>query len=679
MKASLLVSNPAASPPPVTTASLANTVFSATYIHAFYTIIVAAPRVWWVESMSNTAISLIGMLCRETRHQTALAKAGILDALAIKVASYVVAQGQVVPGAEVAAEKDGLRDAIPDPASPRMDIAAVLGAVAAIIGDSRLHACMLLYAPPILAIFPQLEFESSVHDINAAWKALSMDGLSSSDQQPLGALDYLLPVVPSQQPRSHSGQNTAFPPLGSTPSREHLPSMGRSGNGSGTKRGSSGPQTFNWTASNDSGPKDWNPALGGLSPEGTGEESESPMIPWLINLVRSASGLERLMAASVLTSLFKAGFAHKSRESAMALLIVPVLLRMLDEAAIAATGAGSGNGSQRLGQGTWSSAGDIAKAEEQATTEAALAVLARLAANSEVLQKAAVDGQAINILAKLLKESYEPVSVRSNPRPWNPTPTSSATVTRTGTPVAAVHGSGGRVVEEEMSDASGSEHYRQSAASQLGRTGQSSLLAYRVRLREATLRALTALIAVKYDYQQQFVDKDVMPYLVASLSPTPSKPRGASKDKTKMPKEGEVDNSDLDAEFDAEYGRNPVGVLVAACNCVRMLSRSIALVRTTLEDAGVAAPVFRLMRHPDVDVQVAAMAVVCNLVTETSPMREVRFWFRDHVYAWMAATNSMTALRGGWGYQDPVRLRPLAQRAAAPECAVGAQAFRGRH
>ncbi|CAK7209277.1 hypothetical protein SCUCBS95973_000384 [Sporothrix curviconia] len=614
-KAARLVSVPAASPSPVTLGSLADTVLAPPHLHAFYNILVSAPRAWWAESIINAAVSLISPLCREPRHQVALAKAGVLDALAVKIASFVVARGQVVPGADVFAEKEGLRDAIPEPATPRLDICAVLDAVAAIMGDSRLRACMLLCAPPILAIFPQLEFESPVNDIQAAWRALSMGGLSSFDQQSLGALDFLLPAIPSQPPRGHllSAHNAAFPPLGAS-SREHLPSLGREG--SGSKRGSSLRQPLGGA-----GGVDLEGGASGLLPDAYGEEPESPMVPWLFSLVRSSYGLERLMAASVLTSLYKAGFASKTREAAMALLVVPLLLRMLDEAANAAAAASSsGSGEAGGGNGAatgWEGGDSSENVENQAITEAAITVLARLVANSDVLQKAAVDGNAIKILAKLLKESYEPVSTRFSPRPWNPTPTSSTNPSRTGTPVA-----GGRSQASVRAGSSSEQEFAEEGAaeSKLGPTGQNSQLAYRIRLREATLKALTALVAVKYEYQKAFVEQEVMVYVVASLNATPSRPRN-NKDRTRSIKDiMESENNGAD-DFDPEYGRNPVGVLVAACNIVRMLSRSIAILRTTLEDAGVAAPIFRLLRHPDIDVQIAAAGVICNLVTETSPMR----------------------------------------------------------
>lgn len=655
-KTARLVSVPSTLPSPVTLDALADIILATPHLQALYSIIASSPRTWWAELITNAAISLISPLCRETRHQVALAKAGILDALAVKVASIVVARGQVVPGADIFAEKEGLLDAIPQPASPRLDTCAVLDAVAAIIGDSRLRACMLLCAPPILAIFPQLVFDSPVNEIHNAWRALSMGGLSSFDQQSLGALDFLLPVIPSQPPRGQlSAHNAAFPPLGAS-SREHLPSLRREESGSKLTPSPRHPRS--------SGGVDPEGGTNGFSLDVYGEDPESPMVPWLISLVRSSSGLERLMAASILTSLYKAGFASKARESAMALLVVPLLLRMLDDAGNAVSGSSSNFDGARSAVTTgWQGDGDSETMEKQAITQLAVTVLARLVANSDVLQKAAVDGNAIKILAKLLKESYEPVSLRSSPRPWNPT-SSSADPSRSGTPVA--DGSEQLYAEDGAAD------------SRLGAVGQSSQLAYRIRLRETTLKALTALVAIKYEYQKSFVEQEAMVFVVASLNATPSRPRN-NKDRTRSIKETMESENKITEEFDPEYGRNPTGVLVAACNCVRMLSRSIAILRTTLEDAGVAPPIFRLLQHPDIEVQIAAAGVICNLVTETSPMRGVSTLPEFHVKVLCCANADRfnTALCGGWLDEYTLHARPFAKLSAASQFAVGSQAFCG--
>jgi len=66
-----------------------------------------------------------------------------------------------------------------------------------------------------------------------------------------------------------------------------------------------------------------------------------------------------------------------------------------------------------------------------------------------------------------------------------------------------------------------------------------------------------------------------------------------------------------------------VGVRYAACQCVRALSRSVAVTRTSLVDSGLGAALFSVFTKEDEDRRVvhAALAAVCNLVNQYSPLR----------------------------------------------------------
>lgn len=64
-----------------------------------------------------------------------------------------------------------------------------------------------------------------------------------------------------------------------------------------------------------------------------------------------------------------------------------------------------------------------------------------------------------------------------------------------------------------------------------------------------------------------------------------------------------------------------VGVQVAACQLVRVLSRSMTALRTTLRDANVAARILPLLEHPHALVVEEVLAVLCNLLIKFSPMK----------------------------------------------------------
>ncbi|KAI0929233.1 hypothetical protein AcW1_006226 [Taiwanofungus camphoratus] len=75
----------------------------------------------------------------------------------------------------------------------------------------------------------------------------------------------------------------------------------------------------------------------------------------------------------------------------------------------------------------------------------------------------------------------------------------------------------------------------------------------------------------------------------------------------------------------ASLGYQHVGVRYAACQCVRALSRSVAVLRTNIVDTGLGMAVYKLFQKEDEDRRVtfAASAVVCNLVNDCSPLRQM--------------------------------------------------------
>lgn len=220
------------------------------------------------------------------------------------------------------------------------------------------------------------------------------------------------------------------------------------------------------------------------------------------------------------------------------------------------------------------------KGEELITKEDACIVLARLIENSLELQKAAFEAGAVKHVAHIFRKSFDPIALA---RPmWSP-----------------------QVQNGEVP----SDH---SPSSTLGEGGLPQELVHAMRCRAGALEAIAA-IAYKDDaIRKAVIESGIVPSIIDSLSPFPDSTfsKGAN-----VPR--------------ARDG-NTVPVLLAACRCATAMSRSVSLLRTSLIDAGIAKPVFSLLKHSDNAVQIAATNVTINLVLDFSPMRPVSASIPEH-------------------------------------------------
>lgn len=478
-----------------------------------------------VQLSIDLAADLIAKLCAEEQHKVALAEVGVLDILAIRLASFVVAQGFVLPGAETYLNTPGALGSMPPPAPDNASLTSVLRAIAVLVEHSKTRAEHFVTSPGIVTVFPKRipQFRSG-DTRKSPWAVSSFTGHPGSRQRPSNPIDSLLPSIPV--PPSQGSVN--FPPLGSGSSQ--------------SKHG----------IFNESLPFFGAPAA---------VEDESALVSWLFHVARTEVGLTRVIAARLITTLFRLGLAKKQRVSMMAYLLVPLLLRMLDK--------------------DFEVPGDTDTDSKDALSptlrvrEEAPAVLASLVMDDRELQKNAADGGAIKKLAHLLKGTFNGASGVEKPM-WSPS-------------------------KEQPAGADSA-----SAELGLGPHGFPPLVVHKMRVREGVLKALAALSLFKEEYRKDICDNGLVPYIIDSMKPCDSETAASVSESKK-------ECLDL----------NPIPTLLAACYAAKSLTRSVSVLRTSLIDAGVATPIFTLAKFRDIDVQIAATQVICNLAMDFSPMKEV--------------------------------------------------------
>ena len=493
-----------------------------------------------VEQQISLAAALITKTCQEEGRRKAVAQSGILEALATKLASYVIATGYALHPTN---GSSALASSIIPPATTRLKAAPILQTIGTVIQNSMLRTAQFLYAQAFNVVFP-----GNDAGVGSSRTPLASPTTAGSRQVALNPIEKILHQTSDYRRHDSPAPTVNFPPLGALGTHEKQPRTARDN--------LSGLELFSNDASQ------------------YGEEQENPLIAWLVHVVRAESGVTRLMAAWVLTILYRSGLGRGRYETRLALLLVPLLVRMLDNDFKTPTGALESYDKSVLQSPNW------------AITEQAPAVLAMLIVDSLELQRAAVDAGAIKKLSQLLKQSYDPLPAMASSTLWDPNP----------------------------SEAGDSESHEDMSATKLGKPGLSPLACHIIKMREAVLIALAATASLKDEYRKAIIDNGVVPFIIESLQ-THDSSKNSTKEETAQ--HGDQSKNQLST------GGKSTDVLLAACGAARMLSRSVSTLRTSLIDAGLAAPLFTLLSHQDIEVQISATGVICNLVLEFSPMREV--------------------------------------------------------
>ena len=490
-----------------------------------------------VQDQIALAAALIGKTCHDDRQRNLLVRRGVLEALASRLSTFIVATDYAFGTARP--QRDSPESPSILPATSRSRLAPILAAIGRVVDISKSRAQSFLSTPALTVVL--LRLEANIAGI-AGKKAVPWHHsatFGSARPSALGKLDDLLPQVPNLPNRAPLPESSYHPPLGVIGTSTRQPFSTRTLNNA---------QDTTYCQASIFAP-----------------EPENPLIAWLIYIARAENGVARSMAAWIISLFYRSGLIDKQREPSLAMLLVPLLVRTLDRDARDTTDDDSAYKTHPSRSAQW-------KYQEQAPE-----ILAVLTLDSPDLQRAAVDAGVIKKLAQLLKESYDPLPTDTSISQWNAEPQVDV-------------GSDGCDETSSVVDSNVSP-----VAYQL------------VRVREAALKALGAIASTRDDYRKAIIENGAIPFLIESL-----------KSERGVPTAGDH------SKVAAHAARNSKGVILAACGAARSLSRSVSTLRTSLMDAGLAAPLFALLKHDDVKVQIAATAVITNLVLEFSPMREVR-------------------------------------------------------
>lgn len=508
--------------------SLSNTVCDQIYtkpvVEGLAEILAQPTRSSTAHQQISLTTKLIAKTCRQEGQRKLLQDAGILDQLASKLAAMAAVDAQSLR----MESRSGSRDEL-----PIMYLPDILEAISAIIKDSHYNTARFLYSHPIQQLFgPAKESIASTYD-----------GYASNQATPW---DRLTPRLQTMHSKSDA-YTKSWPALGYTPA--------------------SASESFARL-----------PSMESLQPSSRtviADESENPLFNWLMFIARRGEGKTRLSACWLLALLKKFGEkwplndpSKITRERHFAYLIIPLVVKMIDEASSA-----SDQSRKNI------SLSPQAKEENRFILERSPLVLAELVAGNKTLQNAAVEARVLTTLVQILKKSFDPVSTASK-QMWSPRPPSPQ-------------------LRDPMID---------QPSSTLGNPGLNSEVLHAFKFRESSLLALAAMADTLDGLRKMVIEIGAATYIIDSLAPYSDTPR---------------DPSTHNVGSTAAKDGNPVPVLIAACKVTRSLSRSISVLRTSLIDHGIAQPSFDLLTHPNVKVQIAATEVITNLVLEVSPMRTV--------------------------------------------------------
>ena len=524
---------------------------------------------------------LIARTCRSNKYRNLLVRVGALDQLVARfAATAIIASGNNAEhtdlGLPAPVERDGLF--------------LLLEAIATIIQYSDYRTTRFLYSPDVLSVFASPAKSSG--DADSYMRDHTASKTVDTESKLDFSLDVSLPQIQAAHIKGERMHQDIYP--------------------------------VNYTMSGFNDQLRTGKAQQGMQRTVNGNNGDG-LFAWLISLARSERRFNRLITIWILTLVTGVmekislttwtEYTYKNLDRSLALLVVPLLMNMIDE-----SNAAHIEQKQLSSSTAWPSPLDGALSTHmtdlsRSIKECAPTVLAVLIEGSPTLQKAAVEAGAIKKLCQALKKTFDPTPSERKSL-WAPTPSNSAK-----------SGTGDNLSATSALDVD--------STARLGQAGLSSETLHALKCRRSTLQALAAIANKEDTYRKIIIENGIVSCIIDSLVPFPNE--RSTEPGQSRPEQGRHSSSQQENVADKNAngvllgknnvseakGGNPVPVLVGACNVARAMSRSVSILRTSLIDAGIARPIHNLVKHPNEEVQIAATNVMCNLLLEVSPMREV--------------------------------------------------------
>ncbi|KAI5305465.1 hypothetical protein KEM56_004355 [Ascosphaera pollenicola] len=603
---------------------LANTAFSQPYISYLVDILQNNPQPSKItpQSKQNTITSsrcfklvanLISKICLEPHHKIMLGHSGAVNALAYKIASFVVAQGLVLPGADRFVKNMGSLGYLPQPTNEDSSVlTATLRAIGVIAANSRGRAEHFLASPGIVTVFPREACKTGLAGCSPggegggrnctqstatawsrpAWVPNSNIGRGLSlDCKYLNPVDALLPPF-----KYSESLETSFPSLSSAAEMQ---------------------SSLNFS-------KDKFEGLEKQDAMNTGEvKEESPFVSWLLYMIFTGAAAAvgnhglgcrelRVVTATLLLELFDLHLVKEMRIPVLSSLVVPVLMRIVEGGFKKEKGLAKE--SKKAHDDEDNHFSKRAKVQLDATV-----TLARLMKSIRDRTEAQVfhrqEAKLVETIAKGLQKTF--VAEKEVGKPvWNP-----------------------QRSDQESSCLPDLSTVNQplDSSTALGPSGLSKFSVSQNAMRERYLMALASMAVYGEEHRAKFAERETLACVMNSMKaheieapmttlgernqagPQPAhQHRDSNLGNTAAPA---ADNSNSKKQRpEIEY--NSIAVIHAACMAARALCRSPKLLRTVLKEADMSKPPIKLLSHPDVDIKLAATAVLCNLTLDFSPMKQ---------------------------------------------------------